>query len=77
MECGHEFMKMVSFNAYRTIGIPGVHYIKPDNMFKELETIQQADIVLFPETWQALALVYGLKKKFFQALNHCSWALAK
>lgn len=77
MECGHVFMKMVSFNAYRTIGIPGVHYIKPDNMFKELETIRQADIVLFPEMWQAPALVYGLKKKIFPSIESLQLGFSK
>ncbi|WP_102348124.1 ATP-grasp domain-containing protein [Bacillus sp. Marseille-P3661] len=62
-------MKMVSFNAFRTMGIPGVHYIKPANMYKELEIIRQADIVLFPETWQVQALVYGLKKRIFPSIE--------
>jgi ribosomal protein S6--L-glutamate ligase len=70
-------MKMVSFNAYRTIGIPGVHYIKPEHMFKEIETIRQADIVLFPETWQVPALVYGLKKKIFPSIETLQLGFSK
>ncbi|UOQ46983.1 hypothetical protein MUN88_12880 [Gracilibacillus caseinilyticus] len=58
-------MKLVSFNAFRTIGIPGVTYIKPDHMFKEIEVIKNADVLLFPETWQVPTLVYGLKKAIF------------
>ncbi|GGM27662.1 hypothetical protein GCM10011351_11880 [Paraliobacillus quinghaiensis] len=62
-------MKIVSFNAFRTIGIPGVHYIKPDLMFKEINAIREADIVLFPETWQVPAFVYGWKKKIFPSIE--------
>lgn len=62
-------MKLVSFNAYRSIGIPGVIYIKPENIFKEKETIMEADCVLFPEYWQVNILQYGLKKKIFPNIN--------
>ncbi|SFL35733.1 ribosomal protein S6--L-glutamate ligase [Gracilibacillus orientalis] len=58
-------MKLVSFNAFRTIGIPGVRYIKPEHMFNEINIIKEADIILFPETWQVATLVYGLKKQIF------------
>ncbi|RSK29101.1 hypothetical protein EJF36_20680 [Bacillus sp. HMF5848] len=70
-------MKMVSFNAYRTMGIPGVHYIKPDNMFKEIDAIRHADIVLFPETWQVPALVHGLKKKIFPSIETLQLGFSK
>jgi len=46
-------------------------------MFKELETIRQADIVLFPETWQAPALVYGLKKKIFPSIESLQLGFSK
>ncbi|EOD00218.1 ATP-grasp domain-containing protein [Caldisalinibacter kiritimatiensis] len=62
-------MKLVSFNPYRTIGIPGVKYIKPEHMFREIKTIKKADYILFPEYWQVNSLVYGLKKKIFPNIN--------
>lgn len=70
-------MKIVSFNALRTIGIPGVHYIKPDLMFKEIDVIKKADIVLFPETWQVPALVYGWKKKIFPSIESMQLGFSK
>lgn len=66
---GSRKMRLISFNAYRTIGIPSVQYIKPAHMFREIEAIQQADVVLFPETWQLPALVYGLKKTIFPSVE--------
>ncbi|SER44555.1 ribosomal protein S6--L-glutamate ligase [Gracilibacillus ureilyticus] len=62
-------MKMISFNPFRTIGIPGVRYIKPELMFQEIEEIREADLILFPETWQVNTLVYGLKKKIFPSIE--------
>lgn len=58
-------MKLVTFNPFRTVGIHGVQYIKPEHMFKEMDKIKEADFVLFPETWQVHSLVYGLKKTIF------------
>jgi len=51
------------------MGIPKVTYIKPENMFKEIEKIKEADYILFPEYWQVNTLVYGLKKKIFPNIN--------
>ncbi|MFC4386897.1 RimK family alpha-L-glutamate ligase [Gracilibacillus marinus] len=62
-------MKLLSFNPFRTIGIPGVKYIKPDHMFKEMQAIREADLILFPETWQVPTLVYGLKKQIFPSIE--------
>ncbi|MGP4041038.1 ATP-grasp domain-containing protein [Gracilibacillus sp. D59] len=62
-------MKLVSFNAFRTIGIPGVRYIKPELMFNEIDIIKEADLILFPETWQVSTLVYGLKKQIFPSIE--------
>lgn len=58
-------MTFITFNPFRTIGIPGVIYIKPEHMFREIETIRKADWILFPEYWQVPTLVYGLKKRIF------------
>ncbi|CUB03421.1 ATP-grasp domain-containing protein [Marinomonas fungiae] len=61
-------MKIVSFDALRTLHLPNVHYIKPENMFGHLDVIREADWVLFPEYWQLNALVHGLKKRIFPSL---------
>lgn len=62
-------MKLVTFNPFKTLGIPNVTYIKPENMFREIEKIKEADFVLFPEYWQVNSLVYGLKKKVFPNIS--------
>jgi ribosomal protein S6--L-glutamate ligase len=62
-------MRFVTFNPFRTLGIPNVTYIKPENMFKEVERIKEADFILFPEYWQVNALFYGLKKSIFPSIS--------
>lgn len=58
-------MKLITFDAFRTLGIPGVRYIKPEQMYAHLDEIRQADWLLFPEYWQINTLVYGLGKRIF------------
>jgi len=62
-------MKFVTFNPFRTLGIPNMIYIKPENMFREVERIKEADYLLFPEYWQVNALAYGLKKDIFPSIS--------
>ncbi|ADC48237.1 ribosomal protein S6 modification enzyme (RimK) [Alkalihalophilus pseudofirmus OF4] len=62
-------MKFVTFNPFRTIGIPGIQYVKPEHLFSEREKIDQADVCLFPENWQVNALVYGMKKPIFPSIQ--------
>ncbi|WP_305906621.1 hypothetical protein Q9L42_020070 [Methylomarinum sp. Ch1-1] len=58
-------MKLISFDALRTLGIPNQTYIKPELMFVKLDTIVDADGVLFPQYWQLNPLIYGLKARIF------------
>lgn len=62
-------MKLVSFNLFRTLGLPDTSYIKPDDFQKQphlyTAQLEEADWVLFPEYWQLNALVYGLGCKVF------------
>ncbi len=58
-------MKLVSFDATRTLHIAGAGYIKPDHFFDHTDTITAADVVLFPEYWQINTLLYGLKARVF------------
>ena len=61
-------MRLVSFNAFRTLGINGVQYLKPEQMFREVASLRQADWLLYPEYWQVNSLAYGLKSKLFPSL---------
>ncbi|MDR5868460.1 ATP-grasp domain-containing protein [Halomonas koreensis] len=61
-------MKLITFDVFRTLGIPGVRYIKPERMYDHLEEIRQADWLLFPEYWQVNALAYGLGARIFPSL---------
>ncbi|WP_455217810.1 ATP-grasp domain-containing protein, partial [Kaarinaea lacus] len=61
-------MRLVSFDVFRAMDIPGVQYIKSDHYFRELNAIREADWVLFPEYWKVNSLVYGLNKRIFPSL---------
>jgi ribosomal protein S6--L-glutamate ligase len=61
-------MRIVSFDAFRTLHIPGAHYIKPEQYLSELERIQAADWILFPEYWQINSLHYGLQARIFPSI---------
>ncbi|OGT22108.1 MAG: alpha-L-glutamate ligase [Gammaproteobacteria bacterium RBG_16_57_12] len=61
-------MRLVSFDAFRTLGIPKVSHFKPENMFRIKELIREAEWILFPEYWQINALVYGLNSRIFPSL---------
>lgn len=58
-------MRLVSFDAFRTLGMPGIQHCKPEHMFRQKALIEDADWVLFPEYWQVNALIYGLKARIF------------
>lgn len=61
-------MKLITFDVFRTLGIPGVRYIKPERMLDHLDEIRAADWLLFPEYWQLNTLVHGLKARIFPSL---------
>jgi ribosomal protein S6--L-glutamate ligase len=62
-------MRLVSFNPFRSLDIPGVMPLKPESMFDSEEHLRAADFVLFPEYWQVNALIYGYRKKIFPSAS--------
>ncbi|MCW8194889.1 hypothetical protein F6455_08825 [Proteobacteria bacterium 005FR1] len=58
-------MQLVSFDVFRTLGLPATRYLKPENFFAHKTDLQRADWVLFPEYWQLNALIYGLNCRVF------------
>jgi len=61
-------MRVISFDAFRTLRLPSVTYIKPTHFQQKLGLIEAADWVLFPEYWQVNSLYYGLHKKIFPSI---------
>ena len=66
-------LRLVTFDPFRALGIPGVIYIKPELLFRERERLSSADWVLFPEYWQLNPLIYGLGARIFP--SHSSYLL--
>lgn len=61
-------MHLVSFNVFRTLGLPNTTVLKPDQFLQHRQLLQEADWVLFPEYWQLNALVHGLKCRVFPSV---------
>lgn len=61
-------MKLVSFDAFRTLRLTEARYIKPELFFTHLNEVSEADWVLFPEYWQVNPIVFGQKKRIFPSL---------
>ncbi|MDX1399304.1 MAG: hypothetical protein R3204_12320, partial [Oceanospirillum sp.] len=58
-------MKLISFDALRTLNFPSANYIKPDSYLRHDADIEAADWLLFPEYWQLNVLHYAYKKRIF------------
>lgn len=61
-------MKLVTFDPYRALGLPGAVYIKPEHALSRLAELRSADWLLFPEYWQINTLNYGLKRRIFPSV---------
>jgi ribosomal protein S6--L-glutamate ligase len=61
-------MRIVSFDVFRSLHIPGVHNIKPEHYLQHLDSVRAADWVLFPEYWQVNSLYYGLNCRIFPSI---------
>ncbi|MDX1802698.1 MAG: hypothetical protein R3292_01370 [Alcanivorax sp.] len=66
-------MKLITFDPFRTLGLPGVRYIKPEHMNQHLDDLRQAHWLLFPGYWQLHSLHYVIKRPIFPSL--CSYHL--
>ena len=62
-------MKLITFDPFRTLGLPGVRYIKPEHMHQYRDDLAAADWLLFPGYWQIHSLHYVLKRPIFPSLS--------
>jgi len=62
-------MRLISFDALRTLDIPGVINVKPEDWLRRKNEIISADVLLFPDYWQVNALVYAWQQRIFPSIN--------
>jgi ribosomal protein S6--L-glutamate ligase len=62
-------MRLVSFDPFRTLGIPGVRHVKPADWFAAKDVVREADWVLFPEYWQVGVLAHVWRKAIFPSAS--------
>jgi len=70
-------MRLVTFDPFRTLGIPGVRYIKPALLMRHLDEVEAADWLLFPEYADVQLLVHGMGKRIFPSLASYSLGFDK
>lgn len=58
-------MDRVSFDPFRTQGLPHTRQLKAAHFYEQLDVIRAATWVLFPEHWQVNPLIFGLKARIF------------
>jgi ribosomal protein S6--L-glutamate ligase len=62
-------MRIVSYNLFRTLGLSGATYLKPEhflaNPMAHQSALTQADWVLYPEYWQLNSLLYAFNCRIF------------
>jgi len=61
-------MRLLAFDPLRCTDLPGISYLKPEHLQRELGRIRQADWLLFPPTYLVNSLVYALHRRIFPAL---------
>ncbi len=61
-------MRLISFEPLRTLEIPGVINVKPQDWLRRKDEIMAADALLFPEYWQVNALVYAWRRRIFPSI---------
>ena len=61
-------MKLVSFDAFRTLHFPTHTILKPEQLLSARAAILDSDWVLYPPYWLLNSLVYGLGARVFPSL---------
>ena len=62
-------MRLVSFDPFRTLGCPGIHYVKPAQISRERALIESADMLLFPDYADINLLHLAMGKAIFPSLS--------
>ena len=62
-------MHLVTFDPFRTLGCPDVHYIKPSQLMQHIGQIDAADVVLFPDYADINLISFAMGKPIFPSLS--------
>lgn len=62
-------MRLVTFDPFRTLGCPGVHYLKPGRIMQDLALVDAADMVLFPDYADLSLIAFALGKPVFPSVS--------
>lgn len=61
-------MRLVTFDPFRTLGCSDIHYIKPAQLMSQIDLLDSADAVLFPDYADVNLISFALGKPIFPSL---------
>lgn len=64
-----EILNLITFDLFRSLNMPGIRNMKPEDIFQKRPDIQQADWILFPPHSLVNLLVYGFQKSIFPTIS--------
>ncbi len=62
-------MRLVSFDLYRSLGLPNVCVLKPEQFMDDVAILNKADWILFPEHWQVNTIHYAINPWIFPSIS--------
>lgn len=62
-------LNLITFDIFRSLNIPGIRNLKPEDIFQKRLDIQQSDWILFPPHTFVNLMVYGFRKPVFPTIN--------
>ena len=61
--------KIISFDIYRSLGMPNTCFVKPEAVFKNVSSLQDADWIVFPPYHLVNLMAYVFQKPVFPSIN--------
>jgi ribosomal protein S6--L-glutamate ligase len=69
MATAEKKLKLVSFDIFRSLGMPNTEYMKPEDIFQKTSILKNADYVLFPPHSLVNLVTCAFQKSIFPSVN--------
>jgi ribosomal protein S6--L-glutamate ligase len=69
MDDSQKKLKLVSFDIYRSLGMPNTRYVKPEDIFQKSSDLRDADWILFPPHSLVNLIAFAFQKPIFPSIS--------
>lgn len=69
MDEPNHIRNIISFDIYRSLGIPNTRFVKPEAVFQHADSLQHADWIIFPPHHLVNLMAYVFQKPVFPSIN--------